>query len=211
MAAPQSTFGGTLNSGGKPVIGWGSSSIGSSLFVLHKQANTATTGPDDPTAVMAGATAAEHCIPVAVPNAYYWLHMYVMWTGVANMTTPPTVYAYGRVPPWSSFPSVAKSDEIRNWPEDWNAATFGTPGASLAAGRTEDLQDGLWIPLVEDTITWPIAMDDGTTLRMEDTGHTTDWSMSAPTTLYIAGCTHVLTAIGTAANPAAMIVGRFVG
>ena len=200
-----------------PAVGSGSSSIGSTIFVLNKDAKTisgSTTLATDPAHVVYGTNSAAwraNVIPVDVPSMGYWLEVNVAYFGTVITQDLPLVAVYGRVP---------AANLVRQWPQDVNAAIIPTS----ISGTSHDTS--FWVPLVDwdnyETQGDPPDIDasnllglcPSATIALDSDGADTEGiRMGCPRRVYIAGCDQVICTIHTVADSGgdALIVGRFTG
>ena len=196
-----------------PAVGSGSSSIGTTVFVMNTDAKTATTSWDDPYLQMGGTPGEEGNIrPIVVPSMGLHLELNVAWRGTAPATDTPVVAIYGEVP-------AAKPGD-RYWPVDVVSTLCGT--ADSAAND----ESSFWIPLVDwDNIEVQISNHQlvdhhnligllpDQVVALDSGDGTPGIKLGVPRRVYLGGCTRVICTIETAAANAdhAVIIGRFVG
>ena len=194
----------------EPAVGSGSSSIGTSVFVMHTDATNADAAWNDPYNIVYGAGGTNSTVrPIVVPSMGLHLELNVCWTGSLPSTDQPVVAIYGEVP--------SKSQGLdRYWPVDIDPSLSG----AIASGA--DVTDSFWVPLVD----WDnqevqaanhelvdhhnlIGLLPDRVVAMNSGG----MFMGIPRRAYLSGCTRVICTIETAADnaTAAVIIGRFVG
>ena len=200
-----------------PAVGSGASSIGSTIFVLNKDAKTisgSTTLATDPTHAVYGKNTAAwraNVIPVDVPDMGYWLEVNIAFWGSVPTADIPVVALYGKVP---------AANIVRQWPQDVDA-TITQVSSSGTAHDTD-----LWVPLIDwDSAEYQTDEKDvdhsnllglfpsAVTALDSDGADTQGMRMGVPRRVYIAGCTQVICTIHTVADNVdnAVIVGRFTG
>tara|TARA_R100000458_G_C8253541_1_gene230000 strand:+ start:44 stop:694 length:651 start_codon:yes stop_codon:yes gene_type:complete len=201
----------------QPAVGGGSSSIGSTIFVLNSDAKTisgSTTLATDPYHIVyAKDTAAwrANVTPVDVPDMGYWLEINIAYWGSAPTADLPVVAVYGRVP---------AANSIRRWPQDVVAAI--TPTSVSGTAHDTDF----WVPLIDwDSHEYQtdekdvdasnlLGLNPSAVVALDSDGADTEGiRMGVPRRVYIAGCDQVICSIHTVADnaDAALIVGRFIG
>lgn len=200
----------------EPAVGSGSSSIGTTVFVMNTDAKTATTSWDDPYLQMGGTPGQEGNIrPIVVPDMGLHLEVNVAWkdSGGGNPAADtPIIALYGEVP-------MPAQDMDRYWPVDIDSAMCGT--ADSAANDTSSF----WVPLIDfDSFEYQddeekadatnlIALMPSAQITLDSGDGSPGIALGVPRRVYLAGCTRVICTIQTVcANAnAAVIIGRFVG
>lgn len=213
-----SDFLGSMNRA-NPAVGSGSSSIGTTVFVMNTDAKTANTDWDDPYLNVYGSgNNNDNIRPIVVPSMGLHLEINVVWReadGGSNeniAADTPVVAIYGEVP--------APQPSERYWPVDVESTLCGT--SDSAANHT----DSFWIPLCDwDNVEVQIAdhqkvdhhnlialCPDGV-IALDSGDGTPGIRMGVPRRVYLSGCTRIICTIETACANAqhAMVIGRFVG
>jgi hypothetical protein len=201
----------------QPVVGSGSSSISSNLFVMNTNAMTANTHPDDPYWHVHGSTGDDNIRPIVVPDMGFYLELNVAFLGTIPAVDTPVVRVFGQVP--------YNGDELkRYWPYDVNTSMVGS---SNNGATDSEVTNAFWVPLVDwDATEYQAAADAaevdhdskialfGEQYVALDSGDASPGiKMGVPRRVALTGCTKVICTIVTAAAnaDAAMIVGRFIG
>ena len=207
-----SDFLGSMNRD-EPAVGSGSSSIGTTVFVMNTDAKTVTNDRLNPYLQVGGTPGAEGNIrPIVVPSMGLHLELNIAYRGAAPTADLPVVAIYGEVP--------AATGSERYWPVDVDSNICGT-----ADSATNDT-DSFWIPLLDwDNIEVQIsdhkevdhhnliALNPDAVVALESGDGTPGIALGVPRRVYLSGCTRVICAIHTVADnaDAAVIIGRFVG
>jgi hypothetical protein len=206
-----SNFTGAMNRE-EPVVGSGSSSIGTTVFVMNTDAKTVTSDSLDPYLQMGGTPGAEGNIrPIVVPSMGLHLEVNIAYTGAVPTADLPVVCIYGEVP-------AAKPGD-RYWPVDVDSTICGT-----ADSATNDTSS-FWVPLMdwdnaevqsdaaEVDFSNLIALNPDAVTTLSSGDGTPGIALGAPRRVYLSGCTRVICTVRTVADnaTAAVIIGRFVG
>ena len=209
-----SDFNNALNRA-QPAVGSGSSSIGTTIFVMHTNAKQ-NNGSDynNPSLIVHGAgTNNGNVKPIVVPSMGLHLELYLAYYGTAPAVDTPVIALYGEVP-YNGNPNG------RFWPQDVDSNLTQTS----ADGTAHDTS--FWVPLLDwDHVEYQtdhkdidahhlIAMHpDSVSAVNSDGGDAVGMVLSVPRRVYVSGCTRVICTVETAAAnaTAAMILGRFVG
>ena len=212
-----SDFNGAMNMN-HPAVGSGSSSIGTTVFVMNKNAMAATTNWDDPYYHMNNASGNDDIKPVIVPDMGLHLELNVVWRGSNVAADTPVVAVYGLVP--------APQELHKYWPKDVSSTLCGSSDSG-----TNSVTDQFWVPLIDwDNVEVQVAdhqeVDHDTLIALGpsngsplvvslDSGDADGpgIKMGCPRRVYLSGCTKVICTIETACANAteAMIIGRFTG
>ena len=212
MADVLSDYLGAMNRS-NPAVRSGSSSIGTTIFVMNIDAKTASSDFADPTKIVYGAgDDNEHVRPIVVPSMGLHLELCLAYWGTAPTADLPVVAVYGEVP--------ACTGMERYWPQDVDS-TLTLTSADDTAHDTS-----FWVPLLDqDSVEYQtdtkdldasnlIALNPDAVAAIDsDGGDTTGLRLTVPRRVYLSGCTRVICTIQAAADNAdkAMVLGRFVG
>jgi len=195
----------------QPVVGSGSSSISTPVFVMNTNAMAANTNDDDPYYHVNG-SGDDSIKPIVVPSMGYYLELNVAFIGTIPAVDTPIVRIYGQVP--------YNGDEIKRfWPYDVNANMAGSGDSSTA------VTDSFWVPLVDwDAAEYQTDTDDvdhnskialfsEQFVALDSGDGTPGIKLGVPRRVAITGCTKLICTINTAAAnaDAAMIIGRITG
>jgi hypothetical protein len=199
----------------EPAVGSGSSSIGTTVFVMNTNAMAVTAGWDDPYYHINNASGYDSIKPIVVPAMGLHLELNVAFRGTISNADTPVVAIYGEVPaaqPGNSY-----------WPKDVSSTLVG----SSDNGETgSEVTNQFWVPLVDqDNIEVQIsdhqevdhhnliALFPDAVTALDSGDASPGIKLGVPRRVYLSGCTRVICTIETACAGAseAMIIGRFVG